>query len=110
MRPTTVTVTNTGISSVVVLDYLPTPLNVGLAVVVTGNIAYTVQHSYDDPFAFGANYSASATWFPYSGGTLSGATTNAEGFYTTPRRACRLNVTSGSGTTATMTVIQGGNI
>lgn len=108
MRPTTVTVTNSGISSVVVLDYLPDPFNVGLAVVVTGSPTYTVQHSYDDPFAFGANYSTSATWFPYSGANLSGATGNNEGSYSTPRRACRLNV-SGSSTTATLTVIQGGN-
>lgn len=109
MRPTTVTVTASGTSAVVVLDYLPTPFNVGLAVVVSGSPTYTVQHSYDDPFAYGSNYSTSATWFPYSGATLSGATANGEGSYTTPRRACRLVTSGAANTAATLTVVQGGN-
>lgn len=112
MRPTSVSVVSGGSSSPIVLDYWPNPFAVGLAVVVSGSVGYTVKHTYDDPANYASGtYTLSATWFPYSGaGSLSGGTANSEGAYTTPRRACMLFVSSGGGTTAaTLTAIQSVN-
>ena len=66
MRPIVTSVTGVGEGPVVVLDKYATPLNVGLVVVVTGTITYTVQHTFEDPFDENFN-PATATWFTTPG-------------------------------------------
>jgi hypothetical protein len=81
-----------------------TPFNVGIGVVVSGTVNYTVQHTFDDVWATG--YSAAAgNWYNHS--SLAAQTANADGNYAFPVTAVRLTVNSGSGT-ATMTLIQAG--
>ena len=41
--------TGTGSSSPLVINTNTTPVNVGFAVVVSGTVNYTVQHTYDNP-------------------------------------------------------------
>lgn len=103
MRPVTVTVTGSGASSPVGMDYLETPFNGGYAVAIHGGPTYTVEHTAEYPVT------TATTWFPDP--VLSGATTSGYVARNIPTRFSRLNVTSvTSGTdSATMTVLQGGN-
>lgn len=103
MRPTTVSVTGTGTSSVVVPDYLSSPFNVGVGCKVSGSATYSVEHTFDDVFSPTFD-PATATWIANTG--LTGKTANADGNYAFPVRGIRLNIASGSGT-VTMTVVQG---
>lgn len=103
MRPITVSVTGVGNSNPVVIDQRIAPTNIGLAVIVTGTITYTVQYTFDDVFANG--YTASSgNWFNHP--TLTGsASLNSNIAY--PVTAVRLTTSAGTGTAA-MTVIQAG--
>lgn len=102
MRPMTVTKTGTGASSPLVLDHYRSPFNVGFAVVVTGTVTYTVQHTFDDILDSGVT----PTWFSHE--ELSGQVATADGNYAFPVRAIRVNNTAGAGTT-TLTAIQAGS-
>lgn len=107
MRPIRVTVASQTASAPVPLDHYQGPFNVGIAVVLSpgASLTYSVEHTFDDVFAPGFNAST-ATWFPNSG--LSSKTTTLDGNYAFPIMALRLNVTTYSSGTATMTVIQAG--
>lgn len=76
------------------------PTNVGIAVVVTGSVTYTVEHTYDDVLTVDA-----PTVFSHP--TLVDKIAAAEGSYVTPIAFIRINVTVGTGT-AVMTFLQAG--
>ena len=103
MRPITVSVTGVGNSNPVVIDQRIAPTNIGLAVIVTGTITYTVQYTFDDVFASG--YTASSgNWFNHP--TLTGSSSqNSNIAY--PVTAVRLTTSAGTGS-ASMTMIQAG--
>lgn len=82
------------------MDYIQVPFNVGFGCVVTGTVDYTVQHSFDDPFADTPNFTA------FDNAFVDGETTNEDGNYAFPVRAIRLKINSGSGSVA-FTVLQG---
>jgi hypothetical protein len=103
MRPTRVTVAGIGISAPIVLDHGQSPSTVAIGVIISATATYTVEHTFDDPFAAGGL--ASATWLPHS--TLNAKTTNADGNYAYPPTACRLNVSASTGN-VTMTVVTAG--
>jgi hypothetical protein len=86
------------------MDVNEAPFAVSIGVKVTGTITYTVQHTFDDPFASGGL--ASAVWYDHS--SLAAKTTNSDSNYSFPVTAIRLNVTASTGGSATMTVIQAG--
>ena len=102
MRPVYVSVTGVGVSPPVPMDARKAPFTAGVAVVVTGTVTYSVQHTYDDITLTTFNPST-ANWF---NSVLNGATANGEVHYDVPVRAIRLNVTAGTGT-AQMQIIQG---
>jgi hypothetical protein len=77
------------------------PFNVGLGVVVTGTVTYSIQHTFDDVF----NPTVTPTWFNHP--SLASLTVNTDGNYAFPVRAIKVLVTAGSGT-ATATIIQAG--
>lgn len=91
-------------TSVAVVDLHSCPTNIGLGCVISGTVTYTVQHTYDDPFAAGFT-AAGATWFDHS--TLAAKSANADGNYAFPPRAISVNVTAGTGT-VTVNVVQSG--
>lgn len=103
MRPVTVTVTSTGTSAPVGLDYLETPFNGGIAIELNGGPTYNVEYAATYPVT------SNTTWYPDA--TLSGATASAYIGRNIPTRFVRLNVTSVTSATdtTTMTVLQGGN-
>lgn len=101
MRPVVISKTGTGSSSIVPLDHYQSPFNVGIGVVVSGTVNYTIQHTYDDV----QDASVTPVWFDNA--TIAGKATNFDGGYTLPVTAVKLLVNSGSGT-ATATIIQAG--
>ena len=104
MRPTTISKTGSGSTAPIPMLLFVTPFNVGIGVVVSGTVNYTVQHTFDNIFA--AGYDASTgNWFNHA--SLASQTGNADGNYAFPVTAIRLTVNSGSGT-ATITIVQAG--
>lgn len=100
MRPQVISITNTGTTAWIPLDYKQNPFNVGLGVVVNGTVTYTIEHTFDDVLLPGVTPVA----FPHS--TLAAQTTNKDGNYAFPVRATRINNSAGTGTT-TLTILQG---
>jgi hypothetical protein len=107
MRPIRVTVGSQTASATIPLDTYQDPFNVSLGVVLSvgATLTYTVEHTFDDVYANTFN-PATATWFANSG--LASKTTSLDGNYAFPVTAIRLNVTSYTSGSATMTVIQAG--
>jgi hypothetical protein len=101
MRPIVISKTGTGSSSIVPLDHYQSPFNVGIGVVVSGTVNYTIQHTYDDV----QNSSVTPVWFDNA--TIANKAANFDGGYTLPVRAVKILVNSGTGT-ATATIIQAG--
>lgn len=94
------------VSEVVPIDQYLNPTNIGLAVVVSGSVTYTVEHTFDDVFATDFN-PATATWFPHP--TLQALTASADGNFAFPPTGVRLNQTLGAGS-AILNLIQAGAI
>jgi hypothetical protein len=101
MRPQVVSKTGTGETAVVVVDHYRNPFNIGFAVVVSGTITYTVQHTFDDVL----DSSVTPTWFSHL--AAFGLSSSVDGNYAFPVRGIRVSNTAGAGTT-TLTVIQAG--
>lgn len=99
MKVQTVTKTGVGSTGVVVINTNTTPVNIGFAVVVSGTVNYSVQHSYDDP-AVGFS-----TWFDDA--TVVSKTANADGSILFPITGIKVLVNSGDGS-VTMNVVQAG--
>ena len=94
MRETTQSLTATGVSAPVPMNLYTSPFNIGLCVIISGTVSYTVQHTFD-----GTN------WFDHP--TIASKGTAQDGNYAFPVLQIRLTVNSGGGT-ATMTLIQAG--
>lgn len=106
MRPVRVTLVALGASAPIPLDHYRSPFSVSVNVLVSGTLTYSVEHTYDDVFSPGFNI-ASAQWL--SPTALASKGVSAEGSYTAPVVAIRLNVTAFTSGSASMTVIQAGN-
>jgi hypothetical protein len=102
MRPVTVSQTGVGSTAVIITDINQAPFAIGMGVVVTGTVSYTVQHTFDDVFATTFD-PATATWFNHP--TLAAQAANLDSNYAFPVRGVRLTIGSGSGT-ATLKLIQ----
>ena len=100
MRPQVISITGTGTTGWIPLDYKQNPFNIGLGIVVNGTITYDIEHTFDDVF----DASITPTAFKHS--TLVAQTTNKDGNYAFPVRAIRINNTAGTGST-TLTILQG---
>ena len=100
MRPQVISITGTGTTAWIPLDYKQNPFNIGLGIVVNGTITYDIEHTFDDVFA----QDTTPTAFKHS--SLTAQTTNKDGNYAFPIRAIRINNTAGTGTT-TLTILQG---
>ena len=107
MRPVRVTVSSQAASAPIPLDHYQGPFNVGIGVAVSAGatLTYSVQHTFDDVWAQGFDPST-AVWYPNA--SLAAKTTTLDGNYAFPVTAIRLNVTSYTSGSATMTVVQAG--
>jgi len=107
MQPQVYSLTGTGSSDPFVVNTNTTPVNIGIAVVVSGTVNYTVQHTFDSaggsqPYNSQAGFT---TWFDDA--TLASQSTTKQTTILYPVTGVRLVVNSGDGT-ATMTVVQAG--
>lgn len=100
MTPQVISLTGTGQSSWIPLDYKQSPFNVGMGCVVSGTITYDIEHTFDDI------YDSSITPTAFTNSTITGKSANFDGNYAFPIRAMRINNTAGTGTT-TVTILQG---
>ncbi len=107
MRPASGTLSAAGAGPVYITNPHEAPFSIGIGVVVAGGstLTYSVQHTFDDPFAATFN-PATATWFNHA--TLSAQTNSADGNYAFPVRAIRVNVTAYTTGSLTWTFIQAG--
>lgn len=105
MRPTSVTVSGaTGSSATIPLNWRSQSFAVGFGVVITGTLTYKVEHTFDNVF----DASVTPTWFDHD--LIVGQTANADGNYAFPIVGMRLTVTAWTSGSATLTVVQGGQI
>lgn len=81
-----------------VMNQYQSPFNVSFGVVVTGTVDYTVQHTFDDPFA------ADPTFFNHA--DVAGSTASADGNYAFPVAGIRVFLNSGAGSLR-VTILQG---
>jgi hypothetical protein len=102
MRPQVVTVSSQTTSAPIPMDWTQDPFAVGIGVVVSGTLTYSVEHTFDDILN-----GATANWFPHS--TIAAQTTSKDGNYAFPVTAIRLNVTAFTSGSATLNLLQGGN-
>lgn len=100
MRQQVVSQTGIGSSAIIPMNLDSTPFNVGFGVVVTGDVTYTVQHTFDNPWT-----TNSPVWFDHP--TVASEVASADGNYAFPVAAIKVAVTAGDGT-AQLTVIQAG--
>lgn len=107
MRPIRVTVSSATASNAIPLDQYISPFNIGLGVSLSAgaSLTYTVQHTFDDIFSLTFD-PATANWFSHA--TMVNKTVSFDGNYAYPVTAIRLNVTSYTSGSATMTVVQAG--
>lgn len=101
MRPSYVSQTGTGTTSWIPLDLYKTSFSVSVAVVVSGTVTYSIQHTFDDV------YDSNVTPVPFDHDSVTSESSNAFGTYDYPVTAVRINVSAGSGT-AEGTIIQAG--
>lgn len=101
MRSITVSKTGTGSSATIPTDTYRNPFNVGIGVVVSGTVNYTIQHTFDDV----QDAAVTPVWFSHP--SLAALSANADGNYAFPVTAIKILVNSGAGT-ATAKIIQAG--
>jgi hypothetical protein len=101
MRPKKITVTGTGQSAWIPVDYKQDPCNIGLAGTVSATATYGVEHTFDDI------YDTAVTPIAFPNATIpAGTTANKDGNIAFPVRAVRLNVAASTGSVS-LTIIQG---
>jgi hypothetical protein len=82
-----------GVTAPIPMDQYISPFNVGFGIHPIGTATYTVQHTFDDPFA--ADFDpATAVWFNHP--DITAESGNNDGNYAFPVRAIRLNVSLSS--------------
>lgn len=94
-----------------VVDTYSNPCNIGIGVNIDfgaggGSAIYTVQHTFDDPFAINLNNRALGTWLDND--SLVSANVSNDTNYAFPPTAIRLKVYPAVSARCTMTVIQAG--
>ena len=99
--PLVVTQASAGTSAWIPLDDTKNPFQVGFGAAVTGTLTYTIEHTFDDV----QNPAITPTAFPNA--TATAQTGNAQGNYTFPVTAVRINVTSFTSGSVTLTLVQG---
>ena len=98
MKVQVASLTGTGNSSAIVVNTNVTPINIGLAFIISGTVNYTMQLCYDDPSSF-------VTWIDDA--TVASKTANFTSSITTPVSGIRFKINSGTGT-VTMSAVQAG--
>lgn len=91
-----------GVTPPIILDIHGRP-DISLQVVVSGTVNWTVQQTLDNPWSV-----LNPTWFSHPDTNMVAQTVNRQGNYAYVPSACRLLISSGTGS-ATFTVVQSGD-
>ena len=100
MRTSSVSQTGVGASAPIPLDPYNNSFGAGAFVKATGTVTASVEITADDIFDPGVT----PVWFPCGVANLTGLTTNQAGSIIIPAKACRINVSAGTGTAALQVV------
>ena len=100
MRPQVTTLSGTGTGAWLPVDYRVAPFSLGIQVVTSGTITYTVEYTLDDVL------DPTVTATPFAQTNLTAQTTSKVDYLNFPIMAIRIKNTAGTGST-TMTVLQG---
>ena len=105
MRRQDITVSSQTTSNPIPVDERAAVFQISVACVISSgaSLTYKVQHTFEDVFASTFN-PATATWFDHP--NIVNETGTKEGTYSSPVMAIRLNVTSYSSGSVTMTLLQ----
>ena len=104
MRPTSVTVGSATTSAVLPINWRAVSFRISIGCIISAgaNLVYKVQHTFDNIY----DPDVTPTWLDHS--TLTGKVDNGDGSYISPITAVRLNVTSYTSGSVTMTIVSGG--
>lgn len=102
-QPRYISQTGVGTSDWQIVNWDLTPINIGIGVIVSGTVTYSVEYTLQDPS--GTYPGGTPTAFSLS--ALASKTATLDGSIITPVAAIRLNVTAGTGT-AQMCFLQAG--
>lgn len=119
MRPKVFTVTASAggntFSPAYPIDICNDPTDIGIGVDVifgSGSAGYTVQHTFDDPWAINLNTSpngnSTITGIWHNNSSLINQTTNGDTNYAFPPRAIRLLVSAAASAQVRMVIVQAG--
>ena len=97
----TVTISALEASQWIPVNWKQNPLEIGLAVVASGVLTYSVEITHDDVF------DATVTPVAFAHDTIAAKSASFNGDQTIPVTAVRLNVTAYTSGNATLTVLQG---
>lgn len=91
-------------SAILPVNWRSENFNLGLGCIISAgaNLVYKVQHTFDDIF----DSAVTPDWFDHP--TMQGLVANRDGSYDMPVRAIRLNVTSYTSGSVTLTIISQG--
>lgn len=107
MQPKYVTRSTVGSSDWQIVNWDISPINLGIAVIATGTVNYSLEYTYEDPSGTYRNpVSGTPTAFPLT--ALASKTATLEGSITFPIAAWRLTINSVTGGSAQAVVIQAG--
>jgi len=97
-------ISEVGASSTIGVNINLTPVNVGVAVILSdgATMTYTVEHTYNDIWS--AHDAQDVVWFPF----IENQTGNSDGYYAFPIAGIRVRVTQYTSGTATLRVLQAG--
>lgn len=101
----TVSVTGEGSSTPIPVNTMQNPFNASVAVIVSGTVSYTVEHTFNPLPVTGTAYSG-YTWWPNA--TLQSQTANNSATYNMPITAIRVTNLTGSTGVSSLTVVQAG--
>ena len=87
MRPQVISITGTGTTAWIPLDYKQSPFNVSVAAVVNGTVTYDIEHTFDEIFV------TTVTPTAFKHASITAQTANKDGNYAFPVRAIRVNNT-----------------
>lgn len=104
MRPTSVTVGSATTSPILPVDWRSKNFNLGIGCVISAgaNLVYKIQHTFDNIF----DSTVTPVWFDHL--VMTGLVANKDGNYDVPVQAVRLNVTSYTSGSVTMTLLAQG--
>lgn len=98
MQPLYVAQSSTASSNWRLMNSMVTPMNIGVAMLITGNATGSIEYTFEDPGGVGGPYTNPTTSTPTAFTLIAAAAANATGSIAFPISAVRVTKTAGTGT------------